>query len=228
MRILLKLALLSALFVAIGAFGQSATATVGVFFTDQLAPASTTGYLVTINGTQTISVAGLTYNNTTGILSGTPTMAGTYNVQVQQATSTVGVFVTNTLVLTVNPAGSIPPPATTLFCATDPNPACGVVLTWNAPAAPTDPTLAVTGYQVFRRVSTNPGAATQITTTAIVGTTYTDATIAPSTTYQYYVTSVDAAGTQSSPSNTVSVAVAAAPSVPSPATPVNLTGSVVN
>lgn len=228
MRTFLKLALLSALFTAIGAHGQSATATVGVPFTDQLAPASTTGYLVTINGVQTITVAGLSYSNTTGILSGTPTTAGTYNIQVQQSTATPGVYVTNTLVLTINAAGAAvpPPPVTTLFCATDPNPACGVVLTWAAPPAPIDPTLAVTGYLIFRGVS--GGATTQITAKPVTGTTYTDNTIAASTTYVYDAVSVDAAGTQSLPSNIVSVAVAAAPSVPTPATPQSLTGSVVN
>ena len=108
----LALALLALL--ALTAHAQTATATVGVFFTDQLAPvppaALAQNYLVTINGTQTISAAGLAYNNTTGILSGTPTTAATYNIEVQQSTPTAGVYVTSTLALTVNAQGAPPPP----------------------------------------------------------------------------------------------------------------------
>jgi len=212
---------------------QTATATVGTPFSATIAaPVTNGGYLVTINGVQETSVAGLSYNNTTGVLSGTPTTAGTYNIEVQQATATAGVYTTTKLTLTVNAAGTTPPvtppvtPPSTLFCATDTNPACGVVLTWVAPPAATTTALAVTGYLVFR--STSSTAAVQITAAPITAVTYTDKTIAPSTTYDYYVVSVDAAGAQSAPSNTLQVIVAAAPSVPTPATPTNLTGSVVN
>lgn len=221
-----------ALGIGLPALAQTATATVGIPFTYQLAPAANAGYLVTIDGAQTTGVAGLSYNNTTGIISGTPTAAGVHKISVQQSTATAGIYNTSSLTLTINAGGAAPPPPpppppTTLFCATDPNPACGVVLTWAAPATPTDPTLAVTGYLIFRGVL-GSGTTTQITAKPITGTTYTDNTIAPSTTYVYDAVSVDAAGTQSPPSNTVSVAVAAAPSVPTPATPENLTGSVVN
>lgn len=158
------------------------------------------------------SSSGSNYSN------GTSTVPSTgYGLQGNAALT--GNFVAN---------GGTTPPVTSLFCAADPNPACGVALAWNAPVPAADPTLAVKGYQVFRRLATNAGAATQITTAPVTGTTYTDATIAPSTTYVYYVVSVNSAGTQSPPSNTVNVVVAAAPSVPTPPTPVNLTGSVVN
>jgi hypothetical protein len=127
-----------------------------------------------------------------------------------------------------------PPPAQVKFCATDPNPACGVVLTWTAgvPAAatatvPAPP--AATGFLVFRGIQ-GGAAPTQITATAlpVTQTTYTDNTIAASTTYEYYVVSVDAAGAQSVPSNTGQVVVAAAPSLPTPPTPTDLTLSVTN
>jgi hypothetical protein len=211
-------------------YAQTTTATVGVPFSQAIAaPVSNGGYLVTINGIQEISADGLSYDNTTGILSGTPTAAGTYNIEVQQATPTAGVYTTTKLTLTVNAAGTTPPvtpvtPVTpALFCATDPNPACGVSLVWQAP---TTSTPAVTGYLVFRSVA--GGSAIQLTPTAIQTTTYTDKTIDASTTYDYYVVSVDAAGTQSAPSNTFSVVVATAPSIPTPPTPQNLTGSVIN
>ena len=214
------------------ALAQTATATVGTPFSATIAaPVTNGGYLVTINGVQETSVAGLSYNNTTGVLSGTPTTAGTYNIQVQQATPTAGTYTTTKLTLTINAAGTTPPvtppvtPPSTLFCATDTNPACGVVLTWTAPGIPTTPALAVTGYEVYRMLGS---VSTLLTTSLVTSTTYTDKTIAPSTTYDYYVVSVDAAGTQSAPSNTVQVIVAAAPSVPKPATPTNVTASVVN
>ena len=59
-------------------------------------------------------------------------------------------------------------------------------------------------------------------------TSYVDKSIAASTTYNYYVVSVDSAGTQSPPSNNLLVQAAAAPSVPTPPTPLNLTGTVIN
>jgi hypothetical protein len=228
-RTLVKLALLSALFIAIGALAQTvtspltATATVGTAFSYQISVSGTaTGYAAT--GLP----AGLTYTAATGLISGMPTASGTYAV-VLGVNLSGGQYIRATLALTVNPAGGgpTPPPATTLLCATDPNPACGVVLSWKAPPGAASAALAVTGYQVFRSVGSS-GSPTQLTTTPLTAATYTDKTIAPSTTYVYYVVSVDAAGTQSAPSNTVNVAVASGPSVPTPATPANLTGSVVN
>lgn len=118
----------------------------------------------------------------------------------------------------VTVTGTAPPvtPPAALFCASSTNPACGAALNWTAPASSTDP---VVGYQVFR-----DGA--QLTTAVVTGVTYTDRAIAPSTTYTYYVVSVDAAGAQSTASNSVSVVVPAPP-VETPAPPTGLTGTVV-
>lgn len=120
---------------------------------------------------------------------------------------------------TITVTGTAPPvtPLPALFCATSTNPACGAALNWTAPASSTDP---VVGYQVFRN-----GA--QLTTAVVTGVTYTDKAIAPSTTYTYYVVSVDAAGAQSTASNSVSVVVPAPP-VETPAPPTGLTGTVVD
>lgn len=204
----------------------TATATVGQPFT----------YQITVSQTPTpgysfVNLApGLAGNSVTGVITGTPTAAGSYSMTI--GANVGGIYVPGTLVLTVNAAGGggavtpPPSPATSLFCATDPNPACGAVLNWNAPPAATNPALSVTGYLVFRSIG--GGSATQLTATPITATTFTDSTIAPSTTYDYYVAAVDAAGTQSAPSNTLTIVVAAAPSIPTPATPLNLTGSVIN
>lgn len=130
MKTLLRIALLTVLFTTPFAVAQTtvtlppatATATVGTPFSATIAaPVTNGGYLVTINGVQETSVAGLSYNNTTGVLSGTPTAAGTYNIQVQQATATAGVYTTTKLTLTVSatappvvtPPVITPPPAAT-------------------------------------------------------------------------------------------------------------------
>lgn len=227
-----SLALLAVLLLAFGlaAHGQTASATVGTAFSYQITPANPPyGVQVSFQNGTSASVTetsgfGLSYSPATGQLSGTPTAAGIYTIAVYEN----GININNVLTLTVSASGTnAVPPVARLFCATDTNPACGVVLTWAAPPAPIDPTLAVTGYLIFRGVS-GSGTTTQITAKPVTGTAYTDNTIAASTTYVYDAVSIDAAGTQSLPSNQVTVVVADAPSVPTPATPENLTGSVVN
>jgi hypothetical protein len=71
-----------------------------------------------------------------------------------------------------------------------------VDLTWAAPASSSD---AVAGYKVYR--ATGSGAYMLLTSSAVTGTTYADANVTSGTTYSYEVTSVDAAGLESTPSN---------------------------
>lgn len=204
--------------------------------TSPLVATATTGtpfsYQITVSGMGTTYAAhglpaGLAYNASTGVISGTPNVSGTYTVLLN-ANQADGEFLSANLALTVNPGGPTnPPPPAKLFCANDPNPACGVYLTWAAGASSAD-TQAVVGYLVFRGISASSAAYTQLTPNPIIATTFTDTTMAPSTSYTYYIVSVDAAGTQSTPSNTFVAAIAAAPSVPTPPTPLNLTGSIIN
>jgi hypothetical protein len=120
------------------------------------------------------------------------------------------------------PPGGTPPPP--------PPPAASsyeVNLTWNAPASSTDP---VVGYYVFR-ASGSSSTYAQLNATAIPATTatsyaYSDETVANGTTDSYYVTSVDAGGDQSVPSNTITVTVPASAPQQTPAAPVNLNGTV--
>lgn len=78
-----------------------------------------------------------------------------------------------------------------------------VLLSWNAPTSSTD---AVVSYNVYRAAS-GSSSYSRINSSTETATTYTDATIASSTTYEYYVTSVDAQGNESTPSNTASATI---------------------
>lgn len=78
-----------------------------------------------------------------------------------------------------------------------------VALSWNAPESTDDP---ITGYIVFR--STSGGSSYQMLNASVdPETTYTDASVQGGTTYDYYVESIDAAGTKSAPSNMTTIAV---------------------
>jgi hypothetical protein len=78
-----------------------------------------------------------------------------------------------------------------------------VDLSWNAPSSSADP---VAGYNIYRSSDggvTYPLLNSQVDTT----TTYADTTVTAGLSYDYYVTSVDASGFESTPSNTISVTV---------------------
>jgi fibronectin type 3 domain-containing protein len=63
----------------------------------------------------------------------------------------------------------------------------------------------VEGYNVYR--AAEGGTPTRITVRLVPGTRYTDATVDAGHTYTYYVTSVDFKGTESIPSEKITVAV---------------------
>jgi len=71
-----------------------------------------------------------------------------------------------------------------------------VQLTWDAPATSADP---VAGYHVYR--ASGSGSYLLLTSAVNAPTTYTDTTVQSGTTYTYEVTSVDASGVESVPSN---------------------------
>jgi fibronectin type 3 domain-containing protein len=78
-----------------------------------------------------------------------------------------------------------------------------VALTW---VAPTNSPVSVSGYYIWRAT----GASTsfqQLNASEDSQTSYVDTSVTSGTTYKYYVTSVDSQGTQSSPSNAVTVTV---------------------
>ena len=74
-----------------------------------------------------------------------------------------------------------------------------VTIAWTASPSP------VEGYNVYRAAP--GGAAARITVRLVPGTRYTDTAVEPGRTYTYYVTSVDFNGTESTPSEKITVTV---------------------
>ncbi len=75
-----------------------------------------------------------------------------------------------------------------------------VMLAWDPGASS-----GVAGYYVFR--SSAGGQYTQLTTSLVTATTYTDTTVQPGQTYDYEVTSVGSSNVQSASSNVASVSI---------------------
>jgi hypothetical protein len=80
-----------------------------------------------------------------------------------------------------------------------------VVLTWDAPVSSPDP---VAGYNAYRSPS-GAGSYAQLNVSTVTVLTYTDQSVPSSTTttYDYIVKSVDAAGVTSTPSNTANIGI---------------------
>jgi Abnormal spindle-like microcephaly-assoc'd, ASPM-SPD-2-Hydin len=77
-----------------------------------------------------------------------------------------------------------------------------VDLTWSAPANSPAP---VSSYKIYRSAAN--GSFTVLNGSVIGKTSYVDSTVQSGTTYDYYVTSVDASGTESAPSNEIGLTV---------------------
>jgi fibronectin type 3 domain-containing protein len=78
-----------------------------------------------------------------------------------------------------------------------------VDLTWSAPNSTSDP---VAGYRIYRAASGS--SSYQLLNSSInTQTSFIDSACNGATAYQYYVTSVDASGAESVPSNTASVTI---------------------
>jgi hypothetical protein len=78
-----------------------------------------------------------------------------------------------------------------------------VALSWDAPTNSTDP---IAGYRVYRALR-GAGSLEQLDASTSTATTYVDTSVVSGTSYDYYVTCVDAWGNESAPSNVFSVTV---------------------
>ncbi len=77
-----------------------------------------------------------------------------------------------------------------------------VDLTWNAPSSSPDP---VAGYNIYR--ATGTGSLQLVNSSMNLQTAYVDSTVISGTTYSYVVKSVDSSGTESIPSNEITVTI---------------------
>jgi hypothetical protein len=75
-----------------------------------------------------------------------------------------------------------------------------VDLAWNPPSSSG---MTIIGYKIYRAISGSGGFAAL--TSSIAHTAYADTGVQSATAYDYYVTSIDSAGVESSPSNTTTV-----------------------
>jgi len=147
---------------------------------------------VTINS-DTISGAGFTASGATFPVTLSPNQAVTLNVQFAP---TAGGAVTGAL--TINSTSATNPTSTVSLSGTGSH---MVNLVWQAPS---NSPLPVAGYDIYR--STGGSSSYQLLSSA-VPTSYVDNSVQSGTAYSYYVTSVDSSGTQSGPSNSMTVTV---------------------
>jgi len=75
-----------------------------------------------------------------------------------------------------------------------------VDLAWNPPSTSG---VSITGFKVYRAISGSGGFAAL--SSATPQTSFTDTGVQSGTSYDYYVTSLDSSGVESSPSNTTTV-----------------------
>ena len=96
--------------------------------------------------------------------------------------------------------------ATTLPLST----AYTVSLTWDAPVNNQDP---VVGYFAYKSLSGDNNFS-ELNSSPVIVTSYSDDALLYGVSYDYYVTSVDASGVQSVPSNTVTLSIPFVPYTP--------------
>ncbi|HKO17385.1 MAG TPA: choice-of-anchor D domain-containing protein [Acidobacteriaceae bacterium] len=174
------------------------------FGTVSLNSPSTQTVLLTSSGTSPVTISaggvsggGFSISGLTFPVTLNPGATATLNVQFDP---TVSGSVTGQVVLTANTAGG---GATIALSGTGQSNSYQVDLVWTAPSSSTDP---VVGYNVYRAAS-GSSSYQRLNSTVETATTYADNNVANSTSYTYYVTSVDASGNESSPSPAYSAAI---------------------
>ena len=165
--------------------------------TQTLILTSTGSAAVTVSAA-TVTGSGFTVSGVTFPITLNPNQTATLSVQFDP---TVAGAVTGQLTITSN--SSTGSSAVVSLTGTGAAASHQVSLSWNAPTNSADP---VAGYNVYRALSGN-SSYTQLNSTAMTQTTYTDTNVTNGQTYDYIVESVDASGIQSVPSNTAVVSI---------------------
>ncbi|MGH7274102.1 MAG: fibronectin type III domain-containing protein, partial [Nitrospiria bacterium] len=164
--------------------------------------------------------SGLIINSSTGVISGTPSAAGSSSVTMTVTDST-GETANQTLTLTINnPADTTPPSAPSNLTAT----AIGssrIDISWTAS---TD-NVGVTGYRVERCQGINCNNFIQVAALTNSSISYSDTTVSAATSYSYRILAVDAASNQSAYSNTASATTPSAADTTPPTAPSILTAT---
>ena len=190
----------------LGASGPGLTlqSTSVAFGTVTLNTKSTQTVTLTATGTSALTISAATATGTGFSIIG-PTLPVTLNpgqtttLSLQFDPTTAGSF-TGAVTLTTNTsAGS----ATIALSGTGQATTYQVALSWSAPSNSTDP---VSGYDVYRAIS-GSSSYQLLNPTPNTSTSYIDTTVQATTSYTYYVVSVDSSGTQSKPSNTASATI---------------------
>ena len=157
---------------------------------------SSTGTSAAIVTSATVTGAGFTVSGASFPLTLNPSQTATLNVQFKPTTSGAksGQL---TIASTALSSGSA---VVSLSGTGQPH---QVDLTWSAPNSSSDP---VAGYRIYRAASGS--SSYQLLNSSInTQTSFIDSACNGATAYQYYVTSVDASGAESVPSNTASVTI---------------------
>ncbi len=146
----------------------------------------------------TVTGAGFTLEALTLPVVLNPGQSATLGVQFDPATASA-----NSGQLTIASNSSSTPSAIVGLIGTGTTTSYQVNLNWTAPASSSD---AVSGYRVYR--SADGGVSFQLLNSAIdTSTTYADTDVQIALAYVYQVTSVDASGVESPPSNTANVTI---------------------
>jgi len=155
---------------------------------------SSTGTANVVVSSVSVSGTGFTVSGATFPLTLTPGQSATLSVQFQPTAAGTS---SGKLVITSNSSTN----ATATVALSGIGSALAVDLSWSAPSSG-----GVAGFNVYRATGTS-SSFQRLNASVNSQASYMDATVQGGTTYQYYVTTVDSAGTESTPSNTASVAV---------------------
>jgi hypothetical protein len=171
--------------VAFGDIAENTTATQSVSLTSS-GTAAVTITAASVTGSE-FAISGLNLPVTLN-----PDQTATLNISFDPTTSGA---VTGAVTLTSNASSGST--TTIQLNGTGGGSSYAVDLSWQAPADGSDP---AAGYNVYRGTGSGSGYE-ELNDSVAASTSYTDNSVQDGTTYSYYVTSVDASGNESGPSN---------------------------